>query len=203
MRIKPPPNLNEILDHIDRANGRQPRWSVPLPNARHAEAPEKKETFWQAAKRIAPLLAPWTFATRFLAAIKYVRASDLSSKGRYEEALRLFRTLPPYLRESMSGKVFEIQQLSLLGWANETIEHANHFIEDYGFSEPRNEDARYLLHYVKWCGRIAMCDIAKGETPYPAAFVADPTEIDLDRVTPYRKRSFPFPIHPDWPKDKP
>ncbi len=199
MLIKPPPNLDEILDRADRARGRRPRWPIPLPNARHAELPEQKETVWEATKRIVPLLAPWTFAIRFAAAVKYVHASGLSAKGRYEDALRVFRTLPRHLTRSMSGRVFEIQQLSLLSWSTETVDHVNRFIEDYGFSSPRTEDARYMLHYVKWCGRIAMCDIADVETPFPAAFVADPTEIDLARVTPYRKRSFPFTIHPDWP----
>jgi hypothetical protein len=202
MLINPPPSLDEILERSDQARGRKARWPVPLPSARYAGLSEQDETFWQAARRLAPLLAPWTFATRFVAAVKSVRASELSSKQRYEEALRLFRTLPPHLRESMSGKAFEIQQLSLLGWSNETIDHVNRFVESYGFSPPRTEDARYLLHYVKWCGRIAMCDIADIETPFPAAFVADPTEVNLTQVTPYRKRAFPFTIHPDWPKDE-
>jgi hypothetical protein len=128
--------------------------------------------FWRAAA----LLLPWVFASRFADAIRWVRAGDLSAQRRFEEALRVARSMRAQFKQDMEWKVFEIQQLVLLQWDLETIDAANHFLLEYEYPTAKSDDWKYLLAYVKWCGASAFARYAT-ESPTPSAFEFDASKI--------------------------
>lgn len=65
----------------------------------------------------------------------------------------------------MEWKAFEIQQLSYLQWDHETIVAANRFVLSHEYPSEKDEDAKYLLEYVKWCGAIALAHYAPESPP--------------------------------------
>jgi hypothetical protein len=148
------------------------------------------------------LLLPWVFAERASFAFKWVHAPWLCSAGRFEEALRLHRSIPGKLRPPMLWDLSEIQYLSYLRWDHETIDAANAFLLKWQYPTAISDDRKYLLTYARWCGAIAFAHYAEG-SPTPSGFEFDASTIALEKVNPRYKRRYPLTIHPAWSEDSP
>jgi hypothetical protein len=148
------------------------------------------------------LLLPWVFAARFSYALKWARVSLLSQERRFEEALRVHRSIPENLRPPMSWALREIQILAWLQWDHETIDAVNAFLQKFEYPTASTDDRKYFLMYARWCGAIAFAHYAP-ESPKPSAFEFDASEIDLDKVHPRYKREYPMTVHPAWAEDSP
>jgi hypothetical protein len=146
---------------------------------------------------------PWVFARRLGNAIRWVRAGQLSSARRFEEALRVARSMnDDDFKQSYLWAAFEIQQLALLRWDHETIDRANDYLFKWGLSTAKTENGRYVITYVRWCGSMAFANYAPG-SPMPSSFEFDASKIDLRAVGADLKRNFPLTIHPAWSKTSP
>ena len=135
---------------------------------------------------------------RFRAAFGWVRACGLSSRGRYEEALRLIQSInaaPTGPRAHWS--LFEIYQLSLLRRHVETLRSATVFVDQYAPKHNLSADERYFVSFAKWAGAEAFCQLFPATAP-PAKLEQDFSAYRLSDVRSRWKRTFPMRIHPDW-----
>lgn len=148
------------------------------------------------------LLLPWVFLDRLGFAVKWVRASSLYQDRRFEEALRVLRSIPERLRPPMMWDLSEIQILSYLHWDRETIDAVNAFLMKWEYPTAVSDDRKYLLTYARWLGAIAFAYYAEG-SPLPAAYEFDASRIALDQVKARYKRDYPLTIHPAWSNDSP
>jgi hypothetical protein len=148
-------------------------------------------TFWRTTARVAVTLLPWVFFQRLSDGIRWAHANMLSGDQRYEEALRVARNLPPRIQQWSDWKLFEIQQLCLLDWHQETIEKANAFLLPRLLQANPSEDSRYFNLYAQWCGRRAFL-LTSEDSPLPSIFDCDLADIDLSKVSDRWKRRFPL-----------
>lgn len=135
---------------------------------------------------------------RFRAAFGWVRAYGLSSRGRYEEALRLVQsinTAPTGPRAYWS--LFEIYQLSLLRRHVETLRCAIAFVDQYEGRQNLSANERYFVSFAKWAGAEAFYQLFPATAP-PAKLEQDFSAYRLADVRSRWKRIFPMRIHPDW-----
>jgi len=135
---------------------------------------------------------------RFRAAFGWVRAYGLSSRGRYEEALRLIQsinTAPTGPRANWS--LFEIYQLSLLRRHVETLRSAIAFVDQYAAKQSLSANERYFVSFAKWAGVEAFYQLFPA-TPPPAKLEQDFSTYRLSEVRSRWKRTFPMRIHPHW-----
>lgn len=110
---------------------------------------------------------------RFRAAFGWVRAYGLSSRGRYEEALRLIQfinTAPTGPRAYWS--LFEIYQLSLLRRHVETLRSAIAFVDQYAAKQSLSANERYFVSFAKWAGAEAFYQLFPATAP-PAKLEQD------------------------------
>jgi hypothetical protein len=133
---------------------------------------------------------------------KGTRASWLCDERRFEEALRVHRSIPEKSR-SMLWELTEIQILSYLRWDHETLNAVNSFLLKWQYPTAISDDRKYLLTYARWCGAIAFAHYAESGSPVPSAFEFDASEIALERVRGFYKRGYPLTIHPAWSEDSP
>lgn len=178
--------------------GERNRRRLRLPLTR-PEAPtaDTKQDWVEIAKRLAPLLLPWVFARRFVAALRWVHVGTLSINGKDEEALRLLRRLPADMQAWSDWRLKELQLLSLLQWNQEALDKANAFLLGRAFSKTTDENSRYFTCFAQWLGQRAFLALTE-EGPIPSLFVYDVDSIDLTKVKDRWKRQFPLRVHPDW-----
>lgn len=135
---------------------------------------------------------------RFRAAFGWDWAHVLSSRGRYEEALRLIQSInaaPTGPRDYWS--LFEIYQLSLLGRHVETLRSALTFVDRYAAKQGLSANDRYFVSFAKWAGGEAFHQLFPVTAP-PAQLEQDFSEYRLSDVRSRWKRTFPMRIHPNW-----
>lgn len=135
---------------------------------------------------------------RFRAAFGWVRALGLSSRGRYEEALRFIRSInaaPTGPRANWS--LFEIYQLSLLRRHVETLRSAIAFVDQYAAKQRLSANERYFVSFAKWAGAEACYQLFPATAP-PVKLEQDFSAYRLSDVRIRWRRMFPMPFHPDW-----
>ena len=135
---------------------------------------------------------------RFRAAFGWVRAYDLSSGGRYEEALRVIRSInaaPTGPRTYWS--LFEVHQLSLLRRHVETLRSAIALVDQLLAKPSLSADEHYFLSFARWAGAEAFFQLFPA-TQVPIKLEQDFSSVRLSDVRSQWKRTFQLRIHPDW-----
>src|SRR5262245_14775117 len=110
---------------------------------------------------------------RFRAAFGWLRAYDLSSRGHYEAALRLIRSInsaPIGPRTYFS--LFEVYQLGLLRRHIETLRSAIALIDQLAAKPSPSANERYFLSFARWGGAEAFYQLFPA-TPVPRKLEQD------------------------------
>lgn len=135
---------------------------------------------------------PWVFVRRLKGAWLWVKAADLCSKHKFEEALRAARAMPDDMKTDLDWRVFEIQQLYFLNWNMECIDRANSLLGKHANDTKQSQNRRYLLRYVRRCALDAFGRIADG-SPIPSLFATSAAEeLQQELVDERFKRWFPM-----------
>jgi hypothetical protein len=139
---------------------------------------------------------------RWKASGVWVKAKQLSSSGRYAEALELVRYGDETSRRKLHWRLFEIHQLGLLKNYVGALEQAKAFIADLSAKPNLSADERYFLAFAQWYGQIAFLRLHASQS-VPPELEFDLRSFALGDVDPRWKRAFPMLIHPEWDDSKP
>jgi hypothetical protein len=134
---------------------------------------------------------------RFRAAFGWDRAYNLSSRGRYEEALILIRSINAQpTGPRLYWSLFEISQLSLLGRHAETLPAVIAFVDQLTAKPALSVDERYFLSFARWVGAKAFRELFPA-TSTPEKLEQDFSSLALSDVHARWKRTFPMSTHLD------
>jgi hypothetical protein len=122
-------------------------------------------------------------------------AQRLAARDQNTEALALAREMTAGANGALHWRVFEVQQMTLLGLHKSVLVAAQRIATIRANALAANQ--RYLICYAQWCGQVALSQVSPGEAT-PRSLQPDFRDCPLQDVALRWQRAFPLHAHPEW-----